>query len=186
LLKRPLTSSSFSFALSREYNDDKQEAVHFLQIWALPHTRGLKPSYYTRHFTDAEKEGKLVQVVGPVGAPNVIDEREGSGPAPVHSYLSMFATILPPSSSVSHVISAPYSAKSANPTKRVYVHVIQSTKYNPRASLTDAGAAKVKINASQVLGEGDGAFVEGGKQGDALTIESIGGRNAEVVVFEMD
>jgi hypothetical protein len=52
--------------------------------------------------------------------------------------------------------------------------------------LTDAGAAKVKINASQVLGEGDGAFVEGGKQGDALTIESIGGRNAEVVVFEMD
>jgi len=169
-----------------EYNDDREEGVHFLQIWALPHTRGLKPSYYTRHFSDAEKEGKLVQVVGPVGAQGVIDEREASGPAPVHAYLSMFATILPPSSSVSHVISAPFSANSSNPTKKVYVHVIQTTKYNPRASLTNADAAKVKINGNQVLGEGDGAFVEGGKQGDALTIESVGGSNAEVVVFEMD
>lgn len=66
-----------------EFNDNKQEGVHFLQIWALPHTRGLKPGYYTRHVTDEQKRGKLVRVVAPVGAEGVKDEREGEGPAPV-------------------------------------------------------------------------------------------------------
>lgn len=41
--------------------------------------------YGNSHFTDAEKENKLVQVVGPIGADNVIDEREAKGPAPVCS-----------------------------------------------------------------------------------------------------
>lgn len=31
-----------------EYNRNTKEEVHFIQIWGLPHTRGLKPAYYTR------------------------------------------------------------------------------------------------------------------------------------------
>jgi hypothetical protein len=67
------------------------------------------------------------------------------------------------------------------------VHVIQTTKYNPRASLTNADAPRVKINGELELGEGDGAFVTGVKAGEeGLTLENVGGGRAEVVLFEMD
>ncbi len=98
----------------------------------------------------------------------------------------MFASILEPGKSVTHTVSAPYTANPTTENKKVYVHVIQTSKYNPKTALTHADAAKVKINGENVLGEGDGAFVEGGKAGDGLVLESVGGSNAEVVVFEMD
>ncbi|KAJ9121348.1 hypothetical protein QFC24_004685 [Naganishia onofrii] len=182
-----------------EYNDNKSQDVHFLQIWSLPYQRGLKPSYYTRHFTDAEKENKLVQVVGPIGADNVIDEREAKGPAPVHSHIAMFSTLLDPGNKVTHHVTEAYhkftpdlpltpsTDASTDGSKKVYIHVIQTTKYNPRASLTNADAPRIKVNGDLVLGEGDGAFVTGGKAGDeGLTLENVGGGRAEVVLFEMD
>jgi quercetin 2,3-dioxygenase len=98
----------------------------------------------------------------------------------------MFATILEPGNSVTHTVSPPYTENATSKNKKVYVHVIQTSKYNPRAAFTHADAAQVRINGGDVLGEGDGAFVEGGKAGDGLVLESIGGTNAEVVVFEMD
>jgi hypothetical protein len=33
-----------------EYNDSKTEPVHFLQVWIVPDTRGLKPAYGQRSF----------------------------------------------------------------------------------------------------------------------------------------
>lgn len=72
-----------------EFNDNPKEGVHFLQIWAMPHTRGLKPNYYTRHVSDEEKRDKLVRVVAPVGAEGVKDEREAAGPAPVRRRKSL-------------------------------------------------------------------------------------------------
>lgn len=129
-----------------------------------------------------------MQVVGPAGAPGVSSEREADGPAPVHAWLGMWATLLSPGKSVSHRISPPFAPGNTAPSKRVYVHVVQSTKYNPRAALTHADAARVRINGADgpTLGEGDGAFVEGGAAGAELSLESVGGREAEVVLFEMD
>jgi hypothetical protein len=37
-----------------------------------------------------------------------------------------------------------------------------------------------------ILGEGDGVFIQGGKEGDELKIENVGGVDGEVLVFEMD
>jgi redox-sensitive bicupin YhaK (pirin superfamily) len=78
-----------------EYNRNPLLPVHFLQIWALPGSQGLKPNYYNRHFTDEEKRNKLVQIVGPVGSAGVIDERNTNGPAPVrfsHLFFDSFPT----------------------------------------------------------------------------------------------
>ncbi|KAJ9108589.1 hypothetical protein QFC19_002305 [Naganishia cerealis] len=182
-----------------EYNDNKSQDVHFLQIWSLPYERGLKPSYYTRHFSDAEKQNKLVQVVGPIGAENVINEREAKGPAPVHSHIAMFSTLLDPGNKVTHYVTEPYhnltpklpltpaTDASSDGSKKVYIHVVQTTKYNPRASLTNADAPRIKVNDDLVVGEGDGAFVTGIKANDqGLTLENVGGGQAEVVLFEMD
>ncbi len=98
----------------------------------------------------------------------------------------MFATLLSPGKTVQHRISAPFNPAAGSAAKKVYVHVIQSTKYNPKAALTHADAARVMLNGDTVLGEGDGAFIEGGQEGESVSLESVGGTDAEVVVFEMD
>ena len=42
-----------------EYNASRSEPVHFLQIWLLPSERGIAPGYEQRHFSDADKQGRL-------------------------------------------------------------------------------------------------------------------------------
>ncbi|MDJ0728514.1 MAG: pirin family protein [Crocosphaera sp.] len=42
-----------------EFNASKTDQVHLLQIWILPNTRGLEPSYEEKHFPSEEKQGKL-------------------------------------------------------------------------------------------------------------------------------
>jgi len=68
--------------------------VHFLQIWSLPATARLQPKYFTPHFADEEKTGKWAKVVAPVWEDGVQDTREGEGPAPVQSALTLYASIL--------------------------------------------------------------------------------------------
>ena len=175
-----------------EFNDNKTQGVHFLQIWAMPNQRGLKPNYYTRHFSDEEKRGKLVHVVGPLGAEGVEDEREAKGAAPVHSWLGMWASLLPTHQEVTHRISSAFNPALSTGThvKKVYIHLVQSSGYNTKASYTHADAAKVEVTDGAggvvVLGEGDGVFVDGGKEGDVVNVKSVGGREAEFVLFEMD
>ncbi len=50
-----------------EYNHSKSEDVHFLQIWLLPSSRGLKPTYNQRSFDIAKNSGKLNLVVAKDG-----------------------------------------------------------------------------------------------------------------------
>ena len=42
-----------------EFNNSTTEAVHLLQIWILPDTTGIEPSYEQRNFPIDEKLGKL-------------------------------------------------------------------------------------------------------------------------------
>jgi quercetin 2,3-dioxygenase len=49
--------------LHSEYNHSKQSPVHFIQLWILPRTKGLKPRWEQRRFTRDERAGKLLPVV---------------------------------------------------------------------------------------------------------------------------
>ncbi|KAH7102726.1 pirin domain-containing protein [Auriculariales sp. MPI-PUGE-AT-0066] len=147
--------------------------VHFLQIWARPSRPGLTPAYYTRHFTDAEKRDRLLRVVAPAGAASVNVQREASGPVPVNSPVTVWATILSKGKSVTHRI--------VKPRAKVYVHVIQTSGYN----VGPASGATVEVNGTQ-LREGDGAFVYANKAGDELVIENIGAKDAEFLVFDVE
>jgi quercetin 2,3-dioxygenase len=42
-----------------EFNHSQTEPVHLLQIWILPETNGLTPSYEQKEFPLAERHGKL-------------------------------------------------------------------------------------------------------------------------------
>jgi redox-sensitive bicupin YhaK (pirin superfamily) len=51
-----------------ERNPSADRPVHFLQIWLRPQRAGLRPDYEQKHFTAAEKRGRLRLVVSPDGA----------------------------------------------------------------------------------------------------------------------
>jgi redox-sensitive bicupin YhaK (pirin superfamily) len=57
--------------LHSEFNHETASATHLLQIWIQPTERGIRPSYEQRHFSAADKRGRLRLVASP-------DGREGS------------------------------------------------------------------------------------------------------------
>lgn len=68
----------------------------------------------------------------------------------------------------------------------MYIHVIQSTEYNTKASLKTPTAPRIVVNGDTVLGEGDGAFVTGAEAGKTIELRNEGGGKGEVLLFEMD
>lgn len=161
-----------------EYNRNNKEQVHFLQIWLLPNQSRLTPSYYTRHFTDAQKRDELLKVVAPVDTPGVLNKREGEGPTPVHAQLSVYASILSPGKTVTHTFPQPAEGQ---PARKAYIHLIQTSGYNAK----EATGATVKLNGGLELREGDGSFAAAA-EGEKIQIENTGDRDAEVLVFDLE
>jgi redox-sensitive bicupin YhaK (pirin superfamily) len=68
-----------------EQNASNTERVHLLQIWILPHTIDLEPSYEQKAFTEDDRRGQLRLIASE-------DGRDGS--VTVHQDVSLFASIL--------------------------------------------------------------------------------------------
>ena len=51
-----------------EFNPSATEEVHFLQIWLLPEALRLPPGYEQKHFTAADKRGRLRLIAAPDAA----------------------------------------------------------------------------------------------------------------------
>lgn len=117
-----------------------------------------------------------MRVVAPVGETGVSDAREASGPAPVHSPLSLRATLLSPGRSLSHKLSAPSS--------KAYVHVVQTSGYN--ASTASGNTVRVYAPGTQdaTLREGDGLYVTSPNE-TTISVENTGESVAEILLFEL-
>jgi redox-sensitive bicupin YhaK (pirin superfamily) len=76
-----------------EFNASPTELVHFLQIWILPDGRSYPPSYEQKHFTEADRQGRLRLVASK-------DGRDGS--LTIHQDASLYASLLAPGESVTH------------------------------------------------------------------------------------
>lgn len=81
--------------LHSEHNHSVSEPVHFLQIWLLPHTRGLDPGYEQRSFP--LRPGKLVPVASPEG---------GDGSLTIHADARLWVAAVEPASELSHRLAA--------------------------------------------------------------------------------
>jgi redox-sensitive bicupin YhaK (pirin superfamily) len=76
-----------------EQNASLSELVHLLQIWILPHTVELEPSYEQKAFSGDERCGQLRLIASE-------DGRDGS--VTVHQDVSLFASILDAGNEVEH------------------------------------------------------------------------------------
>ncbi|MGB8691372.1 MAG: pirin family protein [Microcoleus sp.] len=78
-----------------EFNPSQTDPVHLLQIWLLPDTNGLPPSYEQRDFPLEERREKLRLVAAR-------DARDGA--LKVHQDVDLYAAVLDKNSRVSHAL----------------------------------------------------------------------------------
>ncbi|KAH9004588.1 pirin domain-containing protein [Lactarius hatsudake] len=154
------------------------EDVHFVQIWTLPWKGSLKPRYFTRHFTEDEKQDKWALLVAPVGSDGVTLEREGEGPAPVQSDVAFWATILSPDRTISRAM------PSKEGERKAYLQVVQTSGFNHGEG--KGAHVRVEIGGQSVeMREGDGAFVHASPR-EELRVTNLGSSTAEVLLFDVD
>jgi redox-sensitive bicupin YhaK (pirin superfamily) len=80
-----------------EFNPSHSESVHLLQIWILPRSRGLAPSYEEKSFSEDERRGRLRLVASE-------DGREGS--VTIQQDARLYAAILAAGAPVAHPLGA--------------------------------------------------------------------------------
>ena len=164
-----------------EQNEHKSDTVHFLQIWALPWKRGLKPVYHTNTFPEEDKRKGFVHIISPLKAgKNASAQEEAAavpainGSIPVHADLVFSAGVIAPGKSFGYKVGA--DAAQSQLSRKIYVHL----------PMTKDGKSQVKIDerSDVVLKEGDGAFVSEVNAGDVLNFESVGSADAEVIILD--
>jgi len=107
-----------------EYNGSTTEPVHFLQIWILPETRNLPPSYEEKAFSAADKQGRLRLVASQ-------DARDGT--ARIHQDASVYASMLEPGQTVRHRLA---------PGRGAWIHLVSgAATANGKLLATGDGAA---------------------------------------------
>jgi redox-sensitive bicupin YhaK (pirin superfamily) len=165
-----------------EQNESGKE-VHFLQIWALPWTRGLTPRYHTKTFSEEAKRAAFLPILSPLkGGQNATEaEEKAAEPTlantiPIHADFVMAASIIPVDKRFKWTVGADAVKKTTG--RNVYIHV----------PMTKKGSAKIRLDGREdaVLAEGDGAFVSNVNAGDVLSFESVGEAEAEVIVLDSD
>jgi redox-sensitive bicupin YhaK (pirin superfamily) len=123
-----------------EYNGDPARITHFLQIWILPRSAGIAPSYEQKHFPAEEKRGRLRLVVSP-------DGREGS--VAMHQDAFMFAGLFDGDERASRDIAR---------GRKGYVHVARGSVMVNGERLGAGDALKTDSGALRLEG-GSGAEV---------------------------
>jgi redox-sensitive bicupin YhaK (pirin superfamily) len=146
-----------------EYNIHQSLWVHFIQIWVKPNQSHLKPSYTTKKWSDEEKLNKLCLLVDDIQSSN-------DRTIAIHASLSMYASILQPNHSIKHVFKR----------TKGYIHLIMRSGYEA------TNGAKIRIGGEVILQEGDGAFINSEQPNGEISIENVGGVNAEFLLFYLE
>ncbi len=124
-----------------EFNHSADQTTHFLQIWIQPNQLGIKPSYEEKHFSEAEKRGKLRVVAS-------ADGRDGS--VKIHADVTMYAGLFDGDETARLSVSA---------DRRAYVHVARGRMIVNGTSLAAGDAIKM-VGAHEInIDHGENAEV---------------------------
>ena len=128
-----------------EFNPQPDAATHMLQIWIEPDVTGIAPEYEEKRFPEADKRGRLRQLVSPDGA---------DGSLRIHQDARLYAGLFDGTESAELPLAA---------GRRAWVHVA-------RGSLTVNG---VELSAGDALAITDEPRVElsAGKNAEVLVFD---------------
>ena len=124
-----------------EFNEQKQDTTHFLQIWIEPDRRGIAPSYEEKNFPEAQKRGRLRLVASP-------DGRDGS--VLIHQQATVHAGLFDGDERATLAIEN---------GRRAYVHVARGTVRVNGHALAAGDAIKLIGEREVTIDDGDGAEV---------------------------
>jgi redox-sensitive bicupin YhaK (pirin superfamily) len=79
--------------LHSEFNHSSSHSVHLLQIWLLPQTKGLTPSYEQQQTNLKQTPGQLKLIASPLG---------GEGTLKVHQDVNLYAAVLSKGDRIRH------------------------------------------------------------------------------------
>jgi redox-sensitive bicupin YhaK (pirin superfamily) len=121
-----------------EFNASDSETAHLYQIWMFPDRQGYKPVYDQKHFTAADKRGKLRLVVSPDGRDGSVQIRQDN---------ELYATVLAPGESVEHALKS---------DRHAYVQVARGSVTLNGAQLDAGDGAAISAEKSlQLTGVND-------------------------------
>ena len=127
--------------LHSESNHAPAQTTHFLQIWIEPDVRGIDPGYEQKHFSAADKRGRLRLVASP-------DAREGS--VTLHADASLYAGLLD---------GAEVAQLPLDPTRKAYVHLVRGDLRVNGHLLSAGDAALLGSESTLKLADGHDAEV---------------------------
>ena len=128
-----------------EFNHEKNQSTHFLQIWIQPNQLGIKPSYEEKHFSANDKRGKLRLIAA-------ADASDGS--VKIHADARLYAGLFDGDEFATLAIAT---------GRRVYVHVA-------RGSVTVNGHALIAGDALKCIGVSE-IKISGGTQAEVLVFD---------------
>ncbi|KAI9736515.1 MAG: hypothetical protein M1818_006026 [Claussenomyces sp. TS43310] len=174
--------------IAHSEQNESNEQVHFLQIWALPWARGLTPRYHTKSYPEELKRKAFQPILSPLAAgPGASAAEEMAAipilpdTIPIHADFVMGAGLIGVDKRFKWAIGGAglkgeEDVVKSKENRRVYVHL----------PMTQKGNARIRLDGREdaVLNEGDGAFISGVAAGDILSVESVGEAEAEVIVLD--
>jgi len=125
-----------------EFNASDTQPVHLLQIWILPDTQGLTPSYEETHFPKSDRQGQL----------RLLGSRDGrDGSVTIHQDVNLYGALLSQGEAVEHSIGEGRS---------LWVHVARgSVQLNNYNLMAGDGAAVTQQPTITLTGQSDDAEV---------------------------
>ena len=128
-----------------EFNPNKDQRTHLLQIWIIPNRTGSPASYEQKFYEIADKRGKLRLVASPNGA---------QGSVTIQQNALMFAGLFDGDESATHELAA---------GRQAYVHVARGS-VTVNGVVLSAGDAVMIVNESRVT-------LSGGAEAEVLLFD---------------
>lgn len=124
-----------------EFNPQPDAATHMLQIWIEPDVAGIAPEYEEKRFPEADKRGRLRQLVSPDGA---------DGSLRIHQDARLYAGLFDGTESAELPLAA---------GRRSWVHVARGSLVVNGQRLGAGDGLALQNEAAVRLGDGEGAEV---------------------------
>ncbi|PZD70320.1 Quercetin 2,3-dioxygenase [Acaryochloris thomasi RCC1774] len=119
-----------------EYNPSQSEGVHFLQIWLMPDTQGIEPSYEQIYISPAERQGQL----------RLVGSRDGRhGSVTIHQDVNLYAGLLTEEQQVKHII---------EPGRAVWLQIARGSVQLDDHSLMNGDGAAITDFTPEIIVKG--------------------------------